>query len=229
MRLELRRLEEMDVVGRDQRQVQAQRHLDQGRLDLVLIDLPMPHQLDVEPAREDLQQALEQALGEAAVAVQQRPAGQALRTAGERDQPLAEAREVIQLQLGRAAHVAPEIGAAQQLQEVLIAGLALDQHRQQGRRRRPAIAARRIVALHRQEAADQRLHAGLGGVLARRQGVEQVRPVGDADRRHEVGAAALEQALEADGALEQRVAGADAQVDERSVRHGIPGRGLAAN
>ena len=63
--LEPVRLHEMHVVGRDQRQIVAQRELDQRRLDRVLGGEAVAHQLDVEAAGEQRHQALQHRLREA--------------------------------------------------------------------------------------------------------------------------------------------------------------------
>ncbi len=73
VRLVLGGVDEMDVVGRDQRQVAAEGQVDQGRLDLLLGREPVAHQLDVEAAREQRRQLGQQRLGEAAIAVHAAP------------------------------------------------------------------------------------------------------------------------------------------------------------
>ena len=84
--LPLRRLEELDVIGRDQRQVALEREIDQGRLEL-LLDLEMvAHQLDVETVGEHPGEAFEQTLGEAPVAARERAPDRTVDAAGERDQ-----------------------------------------------------------------------------------------------------------------------------------------------
>ena len=115
------------------------------------------------------------------------------------------------------ADLAAQIRTAEQLQQVAIAVPVLREHRQPGRRARPAVAAGRIMAGDRQQAADQRLDAGLGRALAELQRAEQVRAVGDRDRGHALAPAALEQRGQAHRALEQRVAGPDPEMDERGV------------
>ena len=215
--LELVRGDEVHVVGRDQRQVARERELDQRGLDRVLGGRLVAHQLDVEAAREARLEVREPGLGELAVALQQRLADRAFGAAGQRDQAAAVGGEVVRRELGRAAGLAAEVGAAQQLEEVLVALPVLHQDRQQRRRRRPAVGAARAVVAQRQQRADQRLDAGLGGVLAGAQRVEQVGAVGDADRRHRIAPAALEQRLEAHRALEQRERRADPQMDEGRV------------
>ena len=80
-----------------------------------------------------------------------------------------------------------------------------------GRWRRPG--RRRAAAAARRSAAGRRPWRRIGWRAA----LEQVGAVGDADRRHRVAPAALEQRLEPHRALEQRERGADAQMDEGGV------------
>ena len=129
-------------------------------------------------------QAIEQPLGAAAVAARQRTPDRPLRTAGQRDQAVAVGRELIELELRGGAGLAIQVGAAQQLHQVAVTGLVLHQHRQPGRQRGPTVAARLLVAGDRQQAADDRLHAGLRSALAELQRGKQVGPVGDGHRRH---------------------------------------------
>jgi hypothetical protein len=218
VRLVLLGIDEVRIVGRDQRQVARQRHLDQGGLDPLLVVQAVAHQLDVEAIGEGVLERLDQRLGEISVAGEQGPADRPFRAAGERDQALARRREVGQRQLGRGARIALQMRPAQQPQQVAVARLALDQDRQQGRRRRPAVALL-IDARDRQQAADHRLDAGARRALAELEGAEQVRPIRDRDRRRLVAPAALQQPLEPHRALEQRIAGADAEMDERRMRH----------
>jgi len=211
-------IDEVGIIGRDQRQVVRQRDLDQRGLDPFLIIQAMAHQLDVEAIGEGVAELADQRLGEIAVAGEQGPANRPLGAAGERDQALARLGEVVERQLGGRARVALQVGPAQQPQEIAVARLALDQDREQGGSRRPAVAAL-IGARDRQQAADHRLDAGARCALAELEGAEQVGTVRDRDRWRLVAPAALQQPLEANRALEQRVAGADAKMDERRVRH----------
>ena len=100
-------LEELNVIGRHQRQIVFDRQLDQRRLDLVFGLEVVAHQLHVQAIREDLGQARENALGEAAVAVQKRLSDLSLGAAGERDQPPAVVGKVVELQLGVRPAVPP--------------------------------------------------------------------------------------------------------------------------
>jgi hypothetical protein len=211
-------IDEVGVVGCDQRQVVRQRDLDQGGLDPLLIVQAMAHQLDVEAIGEGVRELADQRLGEIAVAGEQGPANRPFGAAGERDQALARLGDIGERQLGRGARIALQMRPAQQPQEIAVARLALDQDRQQRRCRRPAVAAL-VGARDRQQAADHRLDAGARRALAELEGAEQVGPIRDRHRRRLVALAALEQPLEPHRALEQRIAGADAKMDERRVRH----------
>ena len=81
-----------------------------------------------------------------------------------------------------------EMGAAHQPHQVEIALLALDQQGQPVGRRQLARRgdAALLLAPDGELAADDRLDAGLGGVLREFQRAEQVAAVGDGDRRHGV-------------------------------------------
>ena len=126
--------------------------------------------------------------------------------------------ETVELDFRCASGLTVEVSTAQELEQVQIAVVVLDQERQQRWCRRATVTARRIMVGDRQQAADDRLDAGLGRALAELQCAEQIGPVGDRHRlRHALALATLEQRLDADSALEQRIAGAETEMDEVGV------------
>ena len=217
VRLPLRRVDELHIVGGDQGQLAIDRQVDQRRLDLVLHLEAVADQLDVQTTGEKFPKAIEQALGAAAVAARQRTPDRPLGAAGQRDQTVAIGREQIELEFRGGAGLAIQVGAAQQLHQVAIAGLVLHQNRQPGRQRGPTVAARLLVAGDRQQAADDRLHAGLCGALAELERGKQVGPVGDGHRGHALARDPRDQLGQTHGAVEQRIAGTHPEVDEGGV------------
>jgi hypothetical protein len=65
------------------------------------------------------------------------------------------------------------------------------------------------------------LHACLAGGERELERAEQIVGVGDRDRRHAVQLAELDQFLDPDRALGQRVGGVDPKMDEIGMRHGM--------
>ena len=128
-------------------------------------------------------------------------------------------------QLRRLAGLALEIGAARQLQQVAIAGLALRQQHQLVGRRLVADAAAAVEAAalllagDAELAADDRLQAGVAGGERELEGAEEIAGVGHGDRRHGLRLAERDQLLQLDRALGERIGGVDAEMDEIGVRH----------
>ena len=170
---------EIDVVGGDQRQIEALGQLDQPRLAIVLRLEVVALQLDVEPARKGVFSR-----ASSPSARPRLPWRSALPTGPsgppeKQDQAGRELLQIDEAQLGRGADLAAEIGAAQELEQIAIARLVLHQNGQPGGRGRPAVAALGLLADHRQKAADDRLDAGRRGALAELERAEQIGPVGD--------------------------------------------------
>ena len=90
VRLVLLGIDEVDVVGRDQRQVVRQRDLDQRGLDPLLVVQAVAHQLDVEAAGEERPRAVStSASARSRLPASSGSADRPFGAAGERDQALA--------------------------------------------------------------------------------------------------------------------------------------------
>ena len=217
------RLGEEDLVGRDQRQVERVGQIHQPVLDARLLGQAVAHNLDVEPPGEDPREPAQGRLGGLVLAVQQAPAHGPGRSAAERDKPRAEGLQVGERDLGRLAGRGFQERPGDQLHQVAVTGLVLDQERDPVRRRAGGRAAEGLVVLpgEADPAADDRLHPRLDGRERELERAEQVAAVGDRHRRHGVALAQRDQIGNLDRALEQRIGGMDAQVNESGVRHGL--------
>ena len=225
VRLVERVVGEVDVVGRDQRQLAAIGQLDQRGLQLGLAFEAVALQLDVEPAVEDLGQTAQQGLGERALRFVDQSSDGTAGTAGQRDQALVVGGQHVEIDLGRLARIALQEGAADQPQQTAVADLVLGQQHQLVGRRPDAVARLGAPALavppQRDLAADDRLNAGFGREAGELQGTEEIAAVGHGDRGHLLGPAKLDQGLELDRAFRQRIGGMDPQMDEIGVGHGL--------
>ena len=76
---------EINVVGRDQRQVERVGQIDQRILDPIFLGEPVTLQLDIEPAREQSGQLFEQRLRHLLAPACEQPANRTRGTAGETD------------------------------------------------------------------------------------------------------------------------------------------------
>ena len=154
--------------------------------------------------------------------------------------------ELLQGDMGRQLLGPLQMGGGHQLQQMAIAGLVLDQQdqRRHGRRLHPVtVAVELAVAVpvglavavagaiegrllrvadlgQRDDAADDRLDAGLAGGRGELQGAEEVVAVRHGDGRHVVALAELDQLLDLDRALGERIGAVDVEMDEVGVRHG---------
>src|SRR3984885_8946148 len=87
MRLVVGGMSEIGLIGRNQRQAETVSERDELRLHSALGVEPMALDLDIEPRVENLDEALEPALGEVAKSCSQRPVDRPRRTSGQRDKP----------------------------------------------------------------------------------------------------------------------------------------------
>ena len=92
MRLVVRGVGEIGLVGRDQGQAETVGERDELRLDRALAVEPVALDLDIEPRAEDLGEALEPAFGEVAKSRPQRPVDRPGGAAGQRDEAFARPR-----------------------------------------------------------------------------------------------------------------------------------------
>ncbi len=66
---------EIGIVGRDQRQIVLVGEVDQRGLDAILRGQPVPHQLDIDPAREQRPEAQQHGFRSLALAFREQPPG----------------------------------------------------------------------------------------------------------------------------------------------------------
>ena len=124
------RLQKMDVVGRDQRQIILVGKLDHRRLDLILLDQTVAHDLDIEAPGKGFGQPLDDRLRLLAIALRQRPADRAFEATGKKDQVASMTQQIVERDLGRQTRFGFQMRQAQELQEIAIAVfvLGIDRH-----------------------------------------------------------------------------------------------------
>ncbi len=211
-------LGEVDIVGRDQRNVHRIGHFHVAALGQALglgrcaVFAGVALQFDVEAVAETGVQALQQCLGLGAVAGLQQHTHGAEGAAGQADQPIAERLQFVQRDLRRLPALV-DVEAAVELHQVFVTALGLGQQHD-GRRVARALTRLRLDIGHVDLTAEDRLDACPAQRHRHLERREHVVGVGHGDSRHAGGFAEARQLLEADGALQQRVFGVEAEVNE---------------
>ncbi len=217
VRLVVVRGQELDRMRRDDRQPQRIRELH-GRGDMRLVVRQAGAlQLQIEALRKDRVDAPRDRLGPRQVAAQQRLPDRAVLGPGQHDQPLVQLDQPRPLQPGLAALRVVQPAARQQLAEVVVALAVLRQHDD------PARRALADVGLEPEVGADDRLHAGAPRGTVELDRTEQVRQVGDRERPLPIGRGRRDRIVDPQGAVDDRILGVRAQVNEGHRR--ILGRG----
>ena len=188
----------------------------------------MTQKFHVKPAGKDGGEFCEDCPGGIGLAIQQLPPHRSLGSAGKGDQPLGVFFQNRHGDLGVGGFI--QIGLMHQFHEVMVAGFVLNQQHQWigfGRLFRTAlgdfmdsVSPPWPVAGEVQLAADDRLHAGLGGGGREFQGSEHVVGIGDRHRRHFPGPAQFQKLADGDGAFRKGIGCMDAQVNEIGIGHG---------
>ena len=117
--------EEVDIVGRDQRQIELVGQRDQLRLDLLLFRKAVAHELDIEPVRKDLPESRQKLMCGLDLTVQEEAPDRAGGTARERQQSLRPRSQLVQGDERLAARAALNERFAGQRHQVAVAGLVL--------------------------------------------------------------------------------------------------------
>ena len=200
--------EEVDIVGRDQRQIELVGERDQVRLDLLLLREAVAHQLDVKPVRKDFPESRQKLTRGFELAVQEETPDGAGGPTRECQQSFCPRGQLVQCDERLPACAALDERFAGQRHQVAVAGLILGE--QQQPRGRAALLAGLVAArADRKVAADDRLHARVSARRREGQRAEHVAAIGDGDGGHPPGAARLDQPVQSDRALQQRIGGAD--------------------
>src|SRR6185312_16413036 len=127
MRLEIARIGEEGVVGRNERQVLAVGEFDEIGLDAVFLGHPMPHQFDIEPLGKQRLEPREHRLGGGTLTLQEEASHRPGGSAAEAQETVGRAFKRGKIELRRFARRGFEEGPADELQEVAIALLVLNQ------------------------------------------------------------------------------------------------------
>ncbi len=201
VRLEVAATQETDLVRRNHGHALRGRELHGTREILVLAGPPEPLQLDVEAPRQQLVPALEHLGGARAAPTPERLAELAVLRA----EPLFQ-------QHVTAGHETQHGALRQQRREPFEARAVLAQQR----------AACRVAILARlgkpHVGADDRLHAALERELVELHERRDVGLVGDRARRHALFGRGVDERVDADDAIDERVFRVDPQVDETAHR-----------
>ena len=223
----------VQVVGAQQRDAEVLGDRQQRRLGLLLDGQPVVHHLGVEVLlAEDVLEVGGRLAGAVLLAGAQPHVDLARRAAGGGDQARAVALEQVAVEAGLAVlaleagqrgdpeEVVHPLGGAGQQGHVGVRGLAavgpavallVEEVVAEVERRAVEPGAGRVVALH----ADDRLHAGLRGLLVEVVGAEDVAVVGHRQRGHALLGRGLRHLGQLGRAVEHRVLGVDVQVRER--------------
>ena len=205
VRLEILALEKTNLVGRHHRRSGRRRQI-QDRFEIFfLLGSPGALQLQIKAFREQLPPLGQPVSGLLRPVVQQRLTQLALTTAGQGDQTLGVTGQPAVVDHRHAALLAFEITTANQPGQVAIAGQVLAQQHQ----------PRRVVTpSHPYFHADDRFDSSAERGLVELDQRKQVAHVGDRHGRHPGGGHLLDQALDADQPIHQRVFGVQAQMHE---------------
>ena len=186
----------------------------------------MALQLDIEAVAEARLQPGEAGAGEVVGAGGEGSVERAGGAAGQRDQAVEVVERVVaHMRFVAVGRVEPD--AADEPHQGQIAALvAGDQHQRRAGEARRARTGRGVAEIDRELRADQRLHAGLFRLLGKLQRAEQVVGVGERDGRRLVRLGALDEGLDGNRALAQRIGAVDVGVDEADgfQNRGIHGR-----
>ena len=208
--------EVVDVAGRDERQAALLRELGEQRVDAGLhIEVRVLH-LDVDlVAAEDLDEAVELALGIGDAALLQRLGDAAGEAARECDQPGTVPLEQLPVD-ARLVVVALEVAERGELDQVAVSLVRLGEEREV----RLALLLRVPVVGDVDLAAEHRLDSLVPRRLVEVDRTGERAVVGERDRRHLELGGALREVRDPAGAVEDRVLGVDVEVDERRFGHG---------
>jgi hypothetical protein len=181
-------------------------------------------ELEVEAVLEERRELLDEPPGRLHLAAGDGATHHRRKTAGGGDETLVALAEQIEVDTGLVVE-ALQVALGHQVHEVAVPGLV---HRQQQQMVDGIEAAGVALALllvearrrgHVHLAADDRLDATVPGRLVELDRAEEVSVIGERDRGHVERLGALEQRVDLDGTVEQRVLAVEVQVDERSGRH----------
>ena len=226
MRLVHMRLGVIGGVGGDQRQVARIGERDQRLLGGHLHRIAAAREFDIEPLGEQGLEPVEQDSGVAVLTLCQQPGHRPLARAGERDQPLGAALEILKQDMRLEFERAGEMRLADEMAQIVVAGLVLRIEREVI----DLLAGRSVIpaAGDPEQRADDRLDAFVEAGLGEHD--RAVEPV--AIRQRDCGKAAFlgqfRHRLGLDRALEHGIGGEDAQRYEGGKTHAAdmrcPGR-----
>ena len=218
MGLEIGRLAEEGLVGRDDRQVVVIGEPKQTGFDRGLVLALMTLDLDIEPVPKDRLQALQSCIGLRRLACTQGEVERPPRTAGQCDHVAVVGCEMVNARDGTAASRS-EAGLRHQLHQVAVAGFAGGQQDDVRRHALDRLAPARVLVgevdgeLH----AGDRLDAGARQFLGKFECAEQVVGVGQRHSRLAVTGRELGERADLDSAFEQRIARMDMEMDEADL------------
>ena len=217
-------LGEVALVGRDERQILGVGEIDELRLDGFLLGEAVALKLDIEAVAEDVLERLHARGCGRAVIVGNGLVDRAVGAAGECDQAFGVGGNVADLGVRRLAIARTHVGAARDLHEIAVAGLAHGEQcqqaiamrgRQGGQTRDAGAGFVRFLEIDGEADAHDRLDARAGELVGEFEGAEEVVRVGERKgRKAELGRALGERA-DRQRAFEQRIGRMHLEVHER--------------
>ena len=203
---------EIGRVGRHQRQVARIGEVDQRLFRRFLDRVVAPGDLDVEPVAEQRPQPIGIGAGRVMPRLGQEPRQRTLARTGQRDQAVGMAFEVCQQHVRITFERTIQVRAADEMAEVVPAGLVLRIERQ-------PVDRAAILTGYRQRRADNRLHARVAATAGEGDRAVEAVAVGDGDRREAALLGQLGDRFRIDRPFEHGIARKHAKRHERSVRH----------
>jgi hypothetical protein len=199
-------LGEADVVGGDERQAVGVGEFDHRRFDVRLDALAVAVEFDIEPVGERPCKLEQRRFRRFGLALLHERGERAFAAAGERDEAFGVLENARQGHMRRLARRGLEKGRAGEAHQVGVAGGVLRQQRKR------SVDARLVLDVEGD--ADDRLDAGLGGRFGEFQRAEQIVGIGEPERGHFVLHRRLDERLHLHRALQQRIGGTGAEMNE---------------
>ena len=224
MRFEIAGLSEIGLIGRDERQAATIGKVQQLRLHVAFRTQTVALELDIQPVAVETLERCEARARLLRPALRQGAVQGAVGPAGQRDQLLGVGGQRVERQMRLVALLDVEKGARGEPHQIAIARLGLGQQHDIGETvvSRRDCAALAVAEVDAELCACDRLEAGLGRLLRKFQGREEIIGVGDSERGLEVAHREINQLAERKRALAQRIGGVEVKMHKAGFggRHG---------
>ncbi len=224
MRFEITGLSEIGLIGGDERQAATIGKVQQLRLHVAFRTQIVALELDIQPVAVETLERCEARARLLRPALRQGAVQGAVGSAGQRDQLLGVGGERVERQMRLVALLDIEKGARGEPHQIAIARLGLGQQHDIGETvvSRRDCSALAVGEVDPELCACDRLEAGLGRLLGKFQGREEIIGVGDSERGLEVAHREINQLAKRKRALAQRIGGVEVKMHKAGFggRHG---------